>query len=118
MKKVLLIEDNVDISEIYCKELKYRGYDVKAVYTGKNGEEAFASYVPDLTILDLTLPDMSGVDVLKYLKGSNKLAKIVVLTNLDVPAVVNEVYAAGADGYIIKSQFLPSQIVDEVSRYL
>jgi two-component system chemotaxis response regulator CheY len=72
----------------------------------------------DVVLLDIMLQDESGIDILKKIKEQNKDQKVVMLTNLDVPAVINEAYENGADGYLLKSELLPSQVASEIKRFL
>ncbi len=118
MSKILIVEDNKDILNIYKKELEYNKYDVATAETGAIGVSMIEKDSFDLIILDIMLPDMSGIDILKQTKEKNKKQKVVMLTNVDIPAVVNDAYKNGADGYLIKSELLPTQVVEEIQRYL
>ncbi len=118
MSKILIVEDNKDILSIYKKELEYNKYEVESAETGQAGIGLIEKDSFDLIVLDIMLPDMSGIDLLKKAKEKDKKQKVVMLTNVDIPAVVNEAYANGADGYLIKAELLPSQVVEEIQRYL
>ncbi|MHB8362547.1 MAG: response regulator transcription factor [Patescibacteria group bacterium] len=118
MSKILIVEDNKDILNIYKKELEYNKYDVESAETGQSGIDLIEKDSFDLIILDIMLPDMSGIDLLKKAKEKDKKQKVVMLTNVDIPAVVNDAYANGADGYLIKAELLPTQVVEEIQRYL
>ena len=118
MSKILIVEDNKDILNIYKKELEYNKYDVESAETGQSGIALIEKDSFDLIILDIMLPDMSGIELLKKAKEKDKKQKVVMLTNVDIPAVVNDAYANGADGYLIKAELLPTQVVEEIQRYL
>ncbi|MCL4392552.1 response regulator [Patescibacteria group bacterium] len=117
MSKILIVEDEKDIRDIYKKELQYSGFEVIEAPTGEMGLDLFSKENPDLTLLDITLQDSSGIDILKKMKEKDSTKKIVMITNLDTPVVINEAYDNGADGYIIKMETSLSQLVDEVKRY-
>ncbi len=117
MSKILIVEDEKDIRAIYKKELEYSGYEVLEAQTGEEGFDVFSKENPDLVLLDITLQDSSGIDILKRIKEKDKSEKVVMITNLDTPVIINEAYESGADGYIIKMETSLSQLVDEVKRY-
>src|SRR3989344_4605363 len=121
MAKILLVEDDPFISEIYQKKFAAEGFEVIVAATGPEvlklaGEQPF-----DAILLDLVLPEMSGLEVLKALrqKGArNARTKIIVFSNLSGEEDQAEAVAAGADGFISKTEFTPSQVVEEVKRAL
>jgi DNA-binding response OmpR family regulator len=80
--KVLIIDDNIDITDMLSFYLEEAGYECKVVNDGKEGLEAIKSEEFDLTLLDLAMPEVSGMDIIKSLKKDNLLEKkkIVVLT--------------------------------------
>ena len=82
MMKILVIDDNTDITDMLAFYLENIGYECKAVNDGKEGLEAIKSEDFDLALLDLAMPEFSGVDIIKSLKSDNLLEnrKIVVLT--------------------------------------
>ena len=118
MSKILIVEDEKDIREIYRKELEYSGYEIMEAPSGELGLELFSKENPDLTLLDITLSDSSGIDILKKMKEIDPSKKIAMITNLDTPVIINKAYDNGADGYIIKMETSLSQLVDEIKRYI
>ena len=120
MAKILIVEDNLDLADIYKNELTYNGFDVSIVTNATDVFTTIDSLTPDLILLDIMLPDWYGLDILKKIKGNVTYKKIIilVLSNIDAPTVINEAYASGVDGYIIKSMILPSQLTDEVKLFL
>jgi len=102
--KVLLIEDHKFLSELYAKNLKRRDYDVKIANDGEDGLEKVKSFKPDVILLDLNMPDMNGIEVLKELKSKSKYKKIpVILLTADCDVdKIRECMGIGALGYIIK----------------
>ena len=119
-KKVLVVDDEESIREIYRRELQTRGYQVMVAADGEEGLLKAAEDSPDIVLLDIMLPKMSGIDVLKSLKD-NQLTKnipVLLLTNLGEETIIKEGFELGADGYLLKVSYTPSQVVDEVSKFL
>ncbi|OGK11924.1 hypothetical protein A2954_06520 [Candidatus Roizmanbacteria bacterium RIFCSPLOWO2_01_FULL_37_12] len=102
--KILLVEDDKVLAQMYQDKLSVQGFDVIGVDTGKKALTILKSYTPDIILLDIMLPGgMNGFDVLQILKKDEKLKKIpvIVLTNLD--SEKNTALDLGATAYIIKS---------------
>ncbi len=109
------------ISEIYQRKFEGAGIEVGIAETGKEVFNKIKKDHYDLILLDLVLPEMSGLDVLKELKQSGKYdpqIKVIIFSNLNEKNDQDKAFALGADGFIPKSQFNPSQLVEEVRRML
>jgi len=119
-KKILIIEDEESVLDVYERELKYAGFDVVTAVDSDKGYKTAVKEMPDLILLDIMLPGASGLDLLKQLKNNDKTKDIQVamLTNLDASAVIDEGYELGAEAYFVKSQFVPSQVSEEVKSLL
>lgn len=119
-KKILLIEDDEFIGFIYKRQLEKQGYDVQLFSKGLEGQQNALSHFYDLILLDIMLPDTSGIDILKAIKASDSSKKtpILLLTNVGQDAVIKEAFGYGADGYLIKASYTPDQIVEEVNMFL
>ncbi len=102
VEKILVIEDEKKISRFLELELKYEGYEVIQAYDGRSGLEMALNDAPDLIILDLMLPIMSGIEVCRRLRGVNKKIPIIMLTAKD--DVTDKVMGLdmGADDYMTK----------------
>lgn len=120
MAKILIVEDNKDLSKIYKSELEFNSFDTMVISSSVELFQMLEDFKPDLVLLDIMLPDASGIDVLKEIKSDDryKSMKIIIISNIDAPAVINEAFANGADGYLIKSIILPSQLTDEIKNFL
>lgn len=118
-KKILIVEDDLFIRELYERTLTQAGY---AVVTAADGEEGLklAKDAPDLVLLDIMLPKVHGIDVLKKLKEdqTTKNLPIVMLTNLGQENIMNEAFKIGAAGYLVKMRFEPQEIVNYVQEFL
>ena len=116
LQKILLVEDDNFIAELYERALKKAGYDVTAVIKGTDGLHEAASGNYDLVLLDIMIPDLTGVEVLNTLRGENgdKLpnTKVVIATNLDQDDESRAAVEAKADGYIIKADMTPRRLVE------
>lgn len=121
MTKILFVEDDPFIAEIYKKKFEAAGFEVHNVTSGKAVLKAVREDKYDMVLLDLVIPELSGKDVLKELRVSkeyDKDLKIVVFSNLSSPEDRDECLKLGADGFISKTEFTPSEAVKEVNRFL
>ena len=119
-KKILLIEDDEVQVMMYNVEFSNFGYDLLVANNGKDGVEIAKKEKPDLIFLDLLLGNSSGVDVLKKIKANkeNKDTKVLVMTNLTKKGLENECKELGALDFLIKSKFVPREIVEIAMAYL
>ena len=120
-KTIMIVEDDSFVMDIYETKVVKEGFNViKAV----NGVEAMEKLnngsFPDLILLDIIMPYMSGLEVLKKIKESEKLNKIpvVLLTNLSQKEEIQEGFDLGAKDYLIKSHFTPSEVMEKINKYL
>lgn len=119
-KKILLIEDDEFIREMYHDELESAGFKVSAFGTGKECFQALSQEHFDLVLLDIMLPDTNGLEILKQIKSSEqtKNLKVVILTNLGQENIIKEGFQLGAAGYLIKVSYNPDQMVEEVKKFV
>lgn len=118
--KILIIEDDLFIRELYERQLSLEGYDVSTAEDGEIGLNNLNQSIPNLVLLDIMLPKVSGLDVLRTMKSKDETKNIpvILLTNLGQDSVIKEGFNLGADGYLIKSAYTPDQIIDEVKKFL
>ncbi len=119
-KKVLLIEDDFFIRELYKKQLEQMGYITESCEDGISGLEAIKKGVHDLILLDIMLPGVDGIAILRDIKGNPETAhnRIVLLTNMGQEDIIKEAFKIGAEGYLIKSTLTPKEVVREVQTFL
>lgn len=119
-KKVLIIEDDKDLAKIYAESFQIDGFEVRSAYDGREGLKYALEYHPDIILLDIMLPFMSGLEVLKTLKSDPLTASmpVMLLTNVSDEAVISQGFQEQADGYVIKATLTPSQIKEEVKSLL
>jgi DNA-binding response OmpR family regulator len=102
MRRVLLIEDNPDLAFGLRTSLEVEGYDVLHAETGKNGLARAAEAAPDLIVLDLMLPEMSGYEVLRQLRRGRQEMPVLILTARGEEADKVQGFRLGADDYVVK----------------
>lgn len=118
-KKILVVDDEDSVREIYRHEFLNNGYTVVVAQDGEEGLLKAGEEQPDVVLLDIMLPKMSGIEVLRALK-ENQLTKkipVLLLTNLGEETIIKEGFELGADGYLLKVSYTPSQVVDEVKKF-
>jgi CheY-like chemotaxis protein len=118
--KILIVEDDLFIRELYERQLGLAGYQVATAADGPEGLTKITEFQPNLLLLDIMLPQMNGLDLLKTIKANEatKNIPVILLTNLGQDSVIKEGFSLGADGYLIKSAYTPDQIIEEVKKFL
>jgi len=119
-KKILLVEDEDFIRDIYKRQLTMGGFTVDAFGNGQEGLAALSQNTYSLVLLDIMLPGMTGLDILKRIKSDERTKNITVilLTNLGQESVINEGLALGAKEHIMKASITPDQLVEKVKQLL
>jgi DNA-binding response OmpR family regulator len=118
--KVLIIEDDELLREIYSTKFELEGFAVDTASDGQEGLLIASSLAPDVILLDMIMPRMSGLEFLRAYHPSvttNKV-KLVVMSNKSSPAEINQAKAMGVLDYLIKSQHTPDEIVHKVRNFL
>jgi len=120
MKKILIIEDDSFLSEMYSTKLIQEGFEVEVAVDGKQGFEKIKNIKPDLILLDIVLPKIDGFEVLENVKKDTELKNIpiILLTNLGQKSEIEKGLSLGADEYIIKAHFTPTAVVAKVKEML
>ena len=119
MNKILIIEDDKILLEMYKDKFVNDGFAVETALDGKEGIEKMRSFLPNVVILDLIMPKVSGFEVLKMVKQDKVLSTIplIVLTNIYTDAE-DMVKNWGVDYYLLKSDYTPETIVEKVKNIL
>ena len=120
-KKILIVEDDEFLRDFYQELLASEGYGVDTAAEGETGLQKVSAGGWDLVMLDIMLPKMDGLQILRQLQlhGPQKPnGPIVVLTNLGNDAVINQAYGLGANGYLIKSAMNPDEVLNEINGFL
>ncbi len=119
--KILLVEDDQFLRDMYNELLSDEGFEVTACADGEDGYNKAMEGGFNLVLLDIMLPKMDGLQILKNLKEKDMLGKngpVVMLTNLGQDNIVKEGFDYGASGYLIKSAMTPDQVLHEVHTFL
>jgi DNA-binding response OmpR family regulator len=116
MKKILIIEDNQIVANVYRNKLAVEGYQAEIALDGETGLKMMRTFQPDIMILDLMLPKMSGVDVIKEVRGEADFAKlpIIVFSNTYLTNLIQEAWKAGANKCLSKASCSPKEVLDIV----
>lgn len=120
LKRILLVEDDDSLANVYLARLQAENFDVRRV---SNGEEALAaalSYKPDIALLDVMMPKVSGFDVLDIMRNTPETAnlKIIMLTALSQDSDVERAKQLGVDEYLVKSQVVIADVVVRIKAQL
>lgn len=115
-KRVLCIEDEHFIGELYARALTRAGYDIKVIIDGVDGLKEAQTDTYDIILLDIMVPNMTGIEILQKLRDTAitpKLhAKIIITTNLEQSDEGRAAIEAQADGYVVKAEVTPKQLVE------
>jgi CheY-like chemotaxis protein len=119
-KKILCIEDEHFISELYVRALTKAGYDVTVAIDGEEALKQAQTDAYDLILLDIMIPTITGVEILKRLRDPEQTpklhSKIIITTNLEQGIEGREDIEKQADGYIIKAEITPGQLTEFVQQ--
>ncbi len=120
MAKIFIIEDEQFIADIYVRQLQKEGFEVKHAADGNLGLQMLQTEAFDLLLLDIMLPGMTGLEILKHFKQAAPQSKMIILllTNLGQDDVIKTGFDLGAQGYLIKNNYTPQQIAAEVKSAL
>lgn len=120
MKKILIIEDDGLIAKIYKTRLSAEGYEVVLAADGEAGLNTARQIRPDLILLDLMIPKMSGVDVLAGIKNNpeTKETLVLVYSNLSDEQEIARVKALGATEFLVKAMISAPALVEKIKGYL
>ena len=115
---IVIVEDDVFLADLYKTKFTLEGFKVNVAYDGEKGVEAVKKNVPDIVLLDLVLPKLSGFDVLKAIKSdtNTKNIPVILLTNLSQKSDVETGLKLGANDYLIKAHFMPSEVVEKIKK--
>jgi DNA-binding response OmpR family regulator len=120
MTKIAIIEDDQAISQMYRFKFEAEGYKVETAENGKLGLELAENMKPDIILLDLMMPEMTGDEALEKMRATDwgKKIKVIILTNVgeqELPAKIKEL---GVSGVILKADMTPRQVADVVKKHL
>ncbi|HEX7586083.1 MAG TPA: response regulator [Patescibacteria group bacterium] len=118
--KIMIVEDDSFVMDIYQTKLSQEGYTVIEARDGLDAIKKLEKEKPDLILLDIIMPNMDGLEVLKKIKADEKFSNIpvILLTNLSQKEEINLGLGLGANDYLIKSHFTPSEVLEKIKIHL
>ncbi len=120
MKKILLVEDDQALASVYITRLQAEGFEVRHVPNGEDALSNTLEYKPDLILLDVMMPKISGFDVLDILRNTPDTAnvRIIMLTALSQESDIEKAKNLGVDDYLVKSQVVIADVVERIKYHL
>lgn len=118
--KILLIEDDPFLSSMYTTKFELDGFTVVSGDDGRKGLDLAMVEIPDIILLDILMPVMDGFEVLENLKKDERTKNIpvILLTNLNQKDDIERGLKMGANDYLIKAHFMPSEVVAKIRKLL
>lgn len=119
-KKILLVEDDDALAGVYQTRLEAEGFSIKRVPNGEDALAAALAYKPDLVLLDVMMPKVSGFDVLDIIRNTPETAnmKVIMLTALSQESDKERANSLGVDDYLVKSQVVIADVVERIRHHL
>ena len=120
MTKIAIIEDDQVISQMYRMKFEADGFSVQVAHDGAEGIELVKSMEPDLILLDMQMPNVSGPEALTEIRkhGWGRDIPVIILTNLGEEEAPKNIHSLGIESYIVKADLTPRQVVDRVKTTL
>lgn len=118
--KILLVEDDEALAQMYTMRLQAEGFTIEHVANGEDALSAAVKFHPDLILLDAMMPKISGFDVLDILRNTPETAniRIIMLTALSQPKDKERAEKLGVDDYLVKSQVVIADVIERVKYHL
>ena len=120
-KRILLVEDDQYTRELYEEVIKGEGYALDSATNGEEGLEKIKAGGYNLILLDVMMPKMSGLEVLRAVKNDPPKVQngpIVILTNLTNDPILNQAYGLNARDFVVKSDITPGDLLEKIKGYL
>ncbi|MFA5022086.1 MAG: response regulator [Patescibacteria group bacterium] len=117
--KILVVEDESFLLDLYHTKLEQEGYDVAKAGNGQEGISLAQTELPDLILLDILMPNVDGYEMLRQLKSNPKTKNIsvIIFSNLSQKEEIEKGLKLGASDYIVKTSLTPSQLANKVKEY-
>lgn len=118
MHKIFIIEDDEIVAEIYKDKLQAEGYYVEVAHDGESGYSRLKSFEPDLLLLDMMVPKLAGLDILRRLRGSGGLKDLPIIAFSGSDEMLEDAKRLGATRVLSKGEYVPNQIVARITEVL
>ncbi|MCX6763060.1 MAG: response regulator [Candidatus Moranbacteria bacterium] len=115
-KKILIVEDDNFVAEVYLAKLSEMGYETALAQNGEEGLAELKKGKVDLILLDILMPIMNGIEMLKEVKKNEewKSIPVILLTNIGEKESIQKVRELGVKNYLIKSHFTPAEVIEKI----
>lgn len=119
-KKILIIEDEELLRDLYSSKFRMKGYDVQAAKNGAEGAAVAKTFHPDVILLDIAMPHFDGWEALAFIKSNAATAYALTIVFSNLPQEGNESKSLemGAAAFLVKTKYTPSELVDEVGKLM
>ena len=119
-KKILLIEDEKILQDMYAAKLQHAGFEIVTAFTSEEGFQVAKKQKPDLILLDIILQDENGLTFLWKRQDDPKLAKtpVIVFSNYENQKTKEEAFRLGALEYLLKTEHTPNEVIQKIQTYL
>lgn len=120
MTKIAIIEDDAIISQMYRMKFELAGFETALAHDGENGVALVKKFVPDLILLDLQMPEMTGDEALSKIRAEKwgKNIPVIILTNTGKEEAPKTLEKMNVSAYIVKAEMTPKQVVEKVKDLL
>lgn len=118
MQKIFIIEDDEIVAEIYKDKLQAEGYEVEVAHDGKSGYIRLMTFEPDLLLLDMMVPELAGIDILRMLRGRDAFKDLPIIAFSGSDEILEDAKRLGATSVLSKGQFVPNQIVARITEVI
>lgn len=120
MHKIVIIEDDRAINQMYRMKFEAHDFDVRIAYDGRSGIDLVKAFDPEVVLLDLQMPEVTGDEVLKAIRKDPNLAdtKVIILTNTSAEEAPASLSKLKPDDYIVKAELTPSQVVERTKEII
>lgn len=118
--KILLAEDDLQLVDMYSRKFTLEGFDVRIAEDGEKAIETLKEFIPDVAILDIMMPKIDGLEVLKYIKTTPAFKNVItiILTNVANETVAEKIYELGATEYLVKAELTPLEVSNKVKELI
>ncbi len=118
--KILLAEDDLQLVDMYSRKFELEGFDVRVAEDGQKAINTLKDFTPDVAILDIMMPNVDGLEVLKYIKKTPGFENVItiMLTNMSDQTTAEEIYELGATEYLVKAELTPLEVSNKVRELL
>jgi DNA-binding response OmpR family regulator len=118
MQKIFIIEDDEIVAEIYKDKLQAEGYDVEVAHDGESGYMRLKTFKPDLLLLDMMVPELAGVDILRMLRAKHAFKDLPIIAFSGSDELLEDAKRLGATRVLSKGEYMPAQIVARITEVI